>query len=76
MSPKHALSNGMDVPHIPVGVVPAEDSESDHQHVDHMVGEHGVAGAFEKVQQLPQHLWRSAGESSAKHSRMRRPSDC
>ena len=71
MSPKHALGNGVDVAHVLVGVVPTEDGEGDHQHVDHRVGKQGVAVVHQRLHQLLLHL-RSSGQSW-QHSGMRRP---
>ena len=50
MSPKHALGNCMDVSHVPVDVVRAEDGEGNHEHVYDMVGEQGGGVAPQKLQ--------------------------
>ena len=52
----------MDVTHVLVDVVRAEDGEGDHQHVDDPVGEQGVAVAPQELEQLQLHLW------SARHA--------
>ena len=61
----------MDIAHILVDVIPAEDGEGDNKHVDDRVGEQGVAVAPQKLQQLRLHLW-CAGHAW-KHSQMVRP---
>ena len=47
----------MDLTHVLVDVVRAEDGEKDHQHANDMVGEQGVAVAPRKLQELWLHLW-------------------